>query len=251
MEIGGTGLISDPLGSVTMSYSDVAIVGDIAYAARFSSGPDGGSPVGAGLAIIDLSDLTAPVEVGILETPGGVEDIAVSGNRAYLAEGAAGLQVLDITDPRDPLPVGRVSFDGLARSVSVSAGFAYVAASSGLMIVDVADAGHPRWIGANRGFNAHDVAVGPYSVYVAAGDDGLILFDKPLRIGPASVQPDGRLRILLHGPGGRDLRIQRSLNMIDWEDWRSVTLDGDGSGIVEDPTINTECFYRVVAEALR
>jgi hypothetical protein len=64
---------------------DVEVVGGLAYVADFDSG----------LRVIDVSDATAPVELGALDTPGLALDVEVVGGLAYVADGGSGLRVID------------------------------------------------------------------------------------------------------------------------------------------------------------
>ena len=50
------------------------------------------------LAIVDVSDPISPVELGSYDLPGPVQDVAVRGHVAYVADTAA-LRLLDISDP--------------------------------------------------------------------------------------------------------------------------------------------------------
>jgi hypothetical protein len=44
--------------------------------------------------------------VGGYDTSGGALGVAVSGNYAYVADGAAGLQVIDVSNPASPQWLG-------------------------------------------------------------------------------------------------------------------------------------------------
>ncbi len=55
----------------------------------------------AGIKVIDVSDPTLPVQVGVFDTPGQAEAIVLSGNHAIVTEGDR-LLVLDVTTPSDP-----------------------------------------------------------------------------------------------------------------------------------------------------
>jgi YVTN family beta-propeller protein len=72
--------------------------------------------------------------------PQPVTGLVISGNYAYLADGAAGLQVVDITNPAAPAIVGSYDTAGFARGLTVSGDIAYVAFSrnNSLAIVDTA-----------------------------------------------------------------------------------------------------------------
>ncbi len=51
---------------------------------------------GGYLEILDISDPENPVELSDILTPGGVWDVTVRGNYAYIANGFCGLRVIDI-----------------------------------------------------------------------------------------------------------------------------------------------------------
>jgi len=36
--------------------------------------------------------------------------------------------------------------------------------------------------------------------------------------------------------------------VVDWEDWRTVTLNGDGCELIDDPAAASQQFYRAVEE---
>ena len=87
------------------------------------------------LVIVDVSHPLSPVKLGetenLVESPGIVRDVAVSGNHAYVAAGSAGIQIVDVSDPLHPQVVD-----------------AYVAANSaGIQRVDVSDPLHPQVAG--------------------------------------------------------------------------------------------------------
>ena len=55
-----------------------------------------------GLEIFTLIEPTQPVRIGEIATPGRARSVAVDGDTAYVADGAAGVQVIDIADPGKP-----------------------------------------------------------------------------------------------------------------------------------------------------
>ena len=68
-----------------------------------------------GLAIVNISNPTAPALAGSYDTVGHVEDVAIVGNYAYVADGI-GLVILNISDPTTPTLAG--SYDtGYARRI--------------------------------------------------------------------------------------------------------------------------------------
>ena len=68
-----------------------------------------------------------------------------------------------------------------------------------------------------------------------------------LRLEPLSPQQPGAFRFLLHGEAGLTVRVQRSTNLRDWEDWQPVTL-GAAPAELTDPDAGAipHRFYRAV-----
>jgi hypothetical protein len=102
--------------------------------------------VGGGLWIIDISNPTVPVEVGVLENDAFLGIVAVSGVYAYLAS-ADGLLIVDVSDPRHPVEAGVISGSHEFFNVAVAGSFAYLKESDRLRIVDVSDPARPIEVG--------------------------------------------------------------------------------------------------------
>jgi hypothetical protein len=118
------------------------------------------------------------------------------------------------------------------------------------MDFDISKPGNPQRVGGKTGFTAYGVTAHGDKVFVAAGSDGLIVLNKftDLRIGPAIVADDGRLRLRLSGESGQRVRVQRSTNLKDWADWKTVTLGDTGCDLTESIVSNSQCFYRAVED---
>ena len=79
-----------------------------------------------GLAVVDVTEPTAPHLVSRYEIPGEARDLAVQWPYLLVAAGAGGLQVLDIRDPLHLVGVARhQSCDGAYQVVSAN-GLLYV-----------------------------------------------------------------------------------------------------------------------------
>ena len=78
--------------------------------------------------MIDVSTPASPIEVGFVDTPGALPDVAVavSGSYAYVA-GWRGLRVIDVSTPASPIEVGFLDTPGCGQGVAVSGSYAYVA----------------------------------------------------------------------------------------------------------------------------
>jgi hypothetical protein len=105
---------------------------------------------GATVTVADLSVPTQPRVIGRSPQLGDmVSALVVSGNRAYVAAGAAGLVVLDISAPERPRITAVLATAGPALDVALAGGRALVAAEgAGLLAVDVSAPDRPRLLGA-------------------------------------------------------------------------------------------------------
>ncbi len=68
-----------------------------------------------------------------------------------------------------------------------------------------------------------------------------------LRLEPVSPQQPGAFRFLLHGEAGLSVRVQRSTNLRDWENWQPVTLGAVPAELTDaDAGAIPHRFYRAV-----
>jgi hypothetical protein len=124
----------------------VAVDGQYAYVAARE----------AGLHVIDISNPTAPSEVGSYPTKGAAWSVAIGGNTGFLASDD-GLHVLDISNPTVPSEIGFLATPDVAFDVTLEGNLAYVAESfslelssvdrGGLRIIDVSNPTNPTQIG--------------------------------------------------------------------------------------------------------
>ncbi len=159
--------------------TDIAIADSYAYVAAG----------GGGMWVVDLSNPTAPREVGHLNLYAAGLFIAapyayvverdlptVIANRYYLYS----LAVVDITDPTRPRKVGYLKMGyqapaGWTQRLFVAGPLAYLAAwEEGLRIVDVSNPSRPREV-AHHPARAVDIWVSGAYAYVATGEALLIL----------------------------------------------------------------------------
>ena len=205
------------------------------------------------LLAVDVSDPANPAPMGELklDSDGHVGSMAVSGSHAYVG-GQRRLHVIDIRDPRKMVHVR--SCDALAHTVDmvISGKHAYVAGWRRLQALDLSDPSNPvPNVGIDVRDQAFGVALSGNLVFVADADAGLLVVEATPRISitPMPVAPGQRdLRFLLSGPSGANLRLQRSIDLLEWEDWRTITLPNEQAELT-DPDLRTEGrrFYRVVS----
>ncbi len=98
-----------------------------------------------------------------------VNDVFVTNELAYLAQGTGGLGILNVSNPDSPVMLGGCNTDGYANGVRVRGGLAFVAdGSAGLQILSVTNPANPIKIGGydTTGY-ASDVFVVGDRAYVA------------------------------------------------------------------------------------
>jgi hypothetical protein len=215
-----------------------------------------------GLEILDISDPGAPAHVGGYSAAGLVNAVAVDGHFAFVAEApggggghpaGGGLAVLDIADPAAPRQVGAYRLGTEISSVAVAGGFAYAYfPNDGLEVIDVSDPAHPRQTGRNSAVappnGVRQLTISQGRLFAAAGEQGLVILDffHPFRLQPASLGQRGAEQLGLTGPRGLPVVVQRSADLMRWEDWQSVTLPTPplqlGNGDAQPP----DRFYRGV-----
>jgi hypothetical protein len=133
--------------------------------------------------VVDVSDPTAPVQLGVIRTPVFAVGVAVTGGLAYVADDGyphdtTGLVVVDVSNPAAPVELGALPTPGYTHSVASSGGLAYLG-SGGTRAIDVSNPAAPFELGAST-TGALDVEVVGELVYVAEGSAGLRI----LQFGP-------------------------------------------------------------------
>src|ERR1700674_1333357 len=145
---------------------------------------------GAGLNVVDVTNLQQPVLVAQLATPSSANDVRVAGSVAYVAEDG-GLLLVDVTDPTHPARLGSLLLPGgkQVRLAVGSSGLVYLAdLTFGLRVVNASDPMHPIVVGSlalpgtpravslgGSGLGGFGLT-GSYAV-VACGDGGVAVVD--------------------------------------------------------------------------
>jgi hypothetical protein len=172
-------------------------------------------PMGrTGVAVVDLADPLAPVEVGEVETPGFARRLDVADRIAAVADGEAGLSLLDVSDPRSPSLAGTMLTGGPATDVKRTGDYALVACGD-LEVVRVDEPEAPSLAArALTPGEAHGVTLAGDRAYVADGASGLLIVDvrdpaNPETLGRIDtpgfayqVAVDGRYAFVADGPAG-------------------------------------------------
>ena len=165
---------------------EVAARGSVAYVAEApKSDPENRlNHLGGGLRIIDVSDPAKPQELSFVDTPGWIEDMAIVGDKIYLAEGGPGaVRVFDVSDPATPVEVQVFDADVWAMHVIIVDGDqATVPIGGNLYTFDLPAPGTAPGLSV-LGQAGPGATVGDL-VYVPADDQGLMV----LRLPPPSEQ---------------------------------------------------------------
>jgi hypothetical protein len=71
----------------------------------------------------------------------------------------------------------------------------------------------------------------------------------PIMLTLPSVPGDYMLKLVTHSPAPATVRVQRSVNLVDWEDWQTVSRD-EGPSVLQDSDASTTPyrFYRGIEE---
>jgi hypothetical protein len=99
---------------------------------------------GGQIRILDVTNTSSPIPLGRVYVADWVDDIRVSGTRAYVAAEHSGLQIIDVANPSAPRLLGSFQTPDMAIGVDVLGSYAYVAAvEAGLQILDVSNPSNP------------------------------------------------------------------------------------------------------------
>lgn len=151
------GVVADPNDPVSMHLggvresapaagnSSIGVVsdGEFVYAGGYALGYQ------SRLLVIDAASPQMQPFSSFADTPGAALNVALSGQHAYVADGAAGgLQVIDVSDRASPVIVGALDTPGSASDVAVSGGLACVAdGAAGMQVIDVSNPTSPQILG--------------------------------------------------------------------------------------------------------
>ena len=135
-----------------------------------------------GLEIFTLREPTKPARIGEIGTPGRARSVAVEGNTAYVADGAAGVQVIDIAVPDKPRLVKTLGGFTSVNRVRVADDKLYVLdRDRGLLVFNLRDVQNMQIPRPRRFFRTAgtpiNVAIHDGVVYFSDDRHGLIILD--------------------------------------------------------------------------
>ncbi len=150
-----------------------------------------------GLAVMDVSSPQAPQTVALLEMEAESRAVAVSGNVVFL--GTTDFTIVDVSNPAAPVEKTTLQVSGRVSGITVEGNYAYVASyhyaptkydneiPGSFAVIDISDPEAPakkaELIDSNT-WSAYDVDVRGQYAYLAAGTEGMILYDVSLPSAP-------------------------------------------------------------------
>ncbi|MEQ8318383.1 MAG: GC-type dockerin domain-anchored protein [Phycisphaerales bacterium] len=136
------------------------------------------SPFRGEVAVLDVSDPEAPIEITRITTGGAPQRFTIRGSTLYLAAGSVTFRAYDIEDPRDTTQIGSYLGSGFGYAVDVIDDLGYVASGvAGLDIIQL-DLPRPVRLGiADTPGEARDVLIRDGLAFIADGLAGLSVVD--------------------------------------------------------------------------
>ncbi|MEO0227580.1 MAG: hypothetical protein ABIL70_05975 [candidate division WOR-3 bacterium] len=117
--------------------------------------------------------------VGHCDTDGSANDVALTGDYAFIADGTKGLVVVDISDSSLPEVCGRLPLPGNSISLAISGEYLYLGdREDTLRIISISDPLNPVQVSKLPiGDDVNDVFFSNNKIYIAARAVGLVIVD--------------------------------------------------------------------------
>ena len=136
-----------------------------------------------GLEIFSLTEPMQPIRIGEIGTPGQARAVAVDGDTAYIADGAAGVHVIDVSVPTAPNIVKTLGGFTDARSVETDGDNIYVLGTArGLLVYNQHDVRNSQTPRPRRSFRTAgtplNVLIRDKTVYVSDDRHGLYILEQ-------------------------------------------------------------------------
>jgi hypothetical protein len=199
---------------------------------------------------LDLSDPDAPKVLGQVTTISDATAILVSDSRLYLADSSNNFQIYDISNLAAPALFGGTGTRKKAAKIVAMNGFAYLGeASNGLEIFDVRNPASPTRAGGSS-FPISDFTSDGYHLFTGGSRFAVLDLFQPsvFRLGQPAFMPPGEIRLVIQGASGRQIAIERSDNLSEWQFWQNVSVNNDSFGILDTPTSEMRFYRAKVAE---
>ena len=166
-----------------------------------------------------------------------------------MADAFHGLRIIDVSNPAKPKALASYDADLTTTAVVVSGRYAY-AVGSDLSVIDMVNPADLQVVDGYGGFFGNAVVASNNHLYVAAQNDGLLIFNLYPSLPRIEATPRADaagFHVSYGGEIGQTVRLQRSQDLKRWEDWLVLPATGSLQEVV-DPTgaSRRSQFYRVV-----
>ena len=223
----------------------VTISGDFAYLVSH-----GGFNQTSWIRVIDIFSPAAPKVIAVYENwetrwPYG---LPVSADFDHRRGENGEWEVYDVRDFNVPKRVGFLSAFASAVGVQTLGHYAII----GDELVDISDPANLQQADGSTAYHRSIGTVHADNFFAAGyGELNILKMFTILRFGWPNIEADGNIWLPVDGASGQRVKLQRSTNLVDWEDWRTMTLGGTGCGLTDTTTTAAHRFYRVVEDELK
>lgn len=137
------------------------------------------------LYVYDLSNPTAPQQMGYISLPDNCTSLFAEGDYVYVTSddpgGFSGVKIIDVSNPAQPVEAGSFTTGGIPEEVYVANHKAYIAVKSALVVYDVSVPSSPQLLGSYTppgGIGlVHHLAVQGNYIYVIDAAFGIRILD--------------------------------------------------------------------------
>ncbi len=99
---------------------------------------------GSVMRILNIFDLTHPIEISSIKTPEDIIGIKKSGDMIYIINKSEGLHIIDISDINNPEMIKSLEVGYLLKDIQIQGEYVYLCDNNdGLIIIDVSDSFNP------------------------------------------------------------------------------------------------------------
>ncbi|MBN1996193.1 T9SS type A sorting domain-containing protein [candidate division KSB1 bacterium] len=112
-------------------------------------------------------------------TPGKAAEIAMQGDKVYIADGNRGVYIYDITNPAEPFEFLHVAGVWTTYSVQVRGNLLFVCdGANGFFVFDISDPANPVKIGYfDTGFYVENMTMDESYIYLTDNDNGIYIIE--------------------------------------------------------------------------
>ncbi len=203
-----------------------------------------------GIMLYDFSNMGAPQKVSAWPTLNYTAPMLLAGQYAYFAYDWQSLKVMDLSSPTAPSIAKSYVIDNTFLSDMVYFDHKIYLSGDKLSVLDVRLPSQPQPLGAAVSIGAGKLAVNSSYICLSRGQDGLTILNN--YVSPPTLEAqattDG-FAITITGLTGKPVRIQRSTDLQNWQDW-TILESVTGTVTLTDPAPNTGAlqYYRVATE---